>query len=243
MGATVQLTAMRHFLLCSLLLGGAWAEDKVKPTAKPAVRELSPGIYALGEIRIDAAKREVSFPAEVGTPNREIEYAIVNERGKAYESLMVTKITAMDLQVALLLAHYKPWPESLFVRGDEPPKPEATKEVPAAKARISLEWTDAKSGQGKSAPLHAWLLNGGSNKAPSAGDWIFTGLRERQPDDPPLDLNQIVAVFLDSFSPINFAGRGNDNDDIWQPASDQIPPEKTKITVRIAPREAKVEKP
>ena len=71
--------------------------------AAPAIRELAPGIYQVGEVKLEKAARRVSFPARINMAEGPVEYLLVTAMGKTHESVLVTDIAPHHLQVAMLL--------------------------------------------------------------------------------------------------------------------------------------------
>src|SRR5690606_16282973 len=95
-------------------MGTALADEPLVPEGKPAIQEIAPGLFKFGEITINVPNKEVSFPVSVNQTEGNLEYVLVNENGKTHESLLATPVKSMDLQVALLLCHFKMSPDKVF---------------------------------------------------------------------------------------------------------------------------------
>jgi hypothetical protein len=57
----------------------------------------------LGEVRVDAPGRAISFPAQVNQRVGQVEYLLVHETGKVHESIFRTSVGAQEIHTAALL--------------------------------------------------------------------------------------------------------------------------------------------
>ena len=90
--------------------------------AAPVLREVAPGVLDYHGVRLDKKNRRVTFPATVSFRQGLIEYVMVNDKGKTYESLLNTTVQPRDLHVAMLLIGLK---EDTKANADAPPPPSA----------------------------------------------------------------------------------------------------------------------
>ena len=79
------------------------AGDKPSAELKDRVKQISPGVYRVGDITVDAKLGVAVFPAEVNQLVGLIEYALVTEIGKVHESFLSTKARPSDIHAAMLL--------------------------------------------------------------------------------------------------------------------------------------------
>ena len=63
------------------------ADATAAPTAA-TMQEISPGIYQIGQIRLDQAKHSATFPGKVNMVEGAIEYLLVTTEGSTHESLL-----------------------------------------------------------------------------------------------------------------------------------------------------------
>jgi hypothetical protein len=77
------------------------AESALRQALK--VRQTGSNTFQIGLVEFDRLRRTVSLPARVAIRTQIVEYALVNENGKAYESLLTTQAKASDVHVAFLL--------------------------------------------------------------------------------------------------------------------------------------------
>ena len=134
-----------------------------KPLGRPPPAETLPA-----EIVVDRAARKVSLPATVVKQGKylelkgAIEFVLVSEGGKEYESLLVTKLTPLNIHSALLAI------------GLPKGKPAAQGQLPKGQpVRVFVEYQ--QQGKALRCPVEEWIYNFKTNRPMSAGPWIFTG--------------------------------------------------------------------
>lgn len=206
--------------------------------AKDRLKEVAPGKFTLGEIQIDAASREIRLPCVVVHREVQLEYILVHETGKEHETLLTTSIQPMDLQVAMLLAHYSPGSKGLFDRLPSgqpksfeeaaPPKPDSHR------LKIQAEWV--QKGELVSVPLSSWVRRAEEKSAPEdLTEWLFTGSRITNQGFVADVEGSFIALYADRNAIVNSPAFGNHRDDIWSAMTEVIPPEKTAVTLVIRP--------
>jgi hypothetical protein len=79
----------------------AEAEAALKQSLK--VQQTGSNTFQIGRVEFDRQQRTVTVPARVTIRSRLIEYALVTEQGKAYESLFTTEASPTDIQLTFLL--------------------------------------------------------------------------------------------------------------------------------------------
>lgn len=102
---------MRHrwsraaFITAACVLTWSTAALAQFPAPKPAeaIKKIAPNVFAIGSIRVDVAKREVSVPGKVN-PVMLLEFVACTKDGmKAYESALSIDAYAINFNAALLL--------------------------------------------------------------------------------------------------------------------------------------------
>src|SRR4051812_31412231 len=72
------------------------------------VREVAPGIYEIGKVRVEAKARSIKVPATVNMLEGPIEYVLVSAIGKLHESIFKTDAEPIHIQTAALLLLSQP---------------------------------------------------------------------------------------------------------------------------------------
>jgi hypothetical protein len=237
---------MRQGLLLLLLFltPPVWAQDvspapeKTTLPAKPSITQIDETRFKVGDVTFDQKSREIRFPATVNMTEGLLEFLIVHENGKLHESLLSTRISPTDLNLAFTLLRYKPSPE-LY------PLPNATggtssnyPKVPddiqaAARIKIDIEWTD--EGQTRRVTANDWIQHDVKTTAMPPGPWVYGGSVFEDGKFSPELTGDLAAIFANGFSLIVFPGSDNHDDTVWVPFSKRVAKAGTNVTVIIAP--------
>src|SRR5262245_7032891 len=67
---------MSRLLLCALAVGILRADEPSKDSPIPAMRELAPGVFEIGSMRLDKNAGTLSLPGKVNMDNGALEYLI-----------------------------------------------------------------------------------------------------------------------------------------------------------------------
>jgi len=220
-------------------------DQGVPPSASP-VKELDADRVQVGEVILNKKTREIRFPAEVNMRDGEIlEFAIVHANGKIHESLLVTQVGAIDLNVAFKLLRYQESPEfyaewersgALSNRFPEV-KPEVKE---AARIDIGVEWQD--EGKTRTAKINEWIAHGTTGETMPADPWVYGGSMVYKGSYLAQSTGDIAAIFITNAALINYSGKDNKSDEVWFPFPKRVPAEGTKVTVIITPHKKSAEK-
>ena len=71
--------------------------------ALPDLREISPGVYEIGKLRVDKNTLSVTIPATLNMDEGNLEYLLVSRKGSTHESLLVCEVEPSQLHFAMLL--------------------------------------------------------------------------------------------------------------------------------------------
>ena len=229
------------FLFTSLPL--VWADDltgnsgKTEPP-KPSVVQLDEDRFQIGQVIFNKKFREIRFPTVVNLTEGALEYFVVHENGKVHESLLATKISPTDLNLAFTLLKYRPSQELYpLPNGTGGVSGELTVVAPevkaAARIQIHVEWDD--QGKLKKLPANEWIQHSVRTTSMPAGPWVYSGSDFNSGVYVPESSGDIVAIYLSMASVINYPGADYQNDDVWIPFTERIPPEGTPVTLIISP--------
>jgi hypothetical protein len=228
-----------------LLLLFAFAVVTLHAQTNTPIKEIQPGIFQIGEVRLDKTNRTVSFPAQLNMTEGLIEYLLVTSGGKTHESLLRTEIQPFHLQTAMLLLGAKGAPPSALTNtppggqivGSKDGK-DTSPVLPGEPITITVGWTEKK--KPKQVPLESCVYNLKTKATMPRGDFTFTGSRIWEGAFIAQQEGSIMAIISDADAMINNPRPGRDSDEIWQPAA-KVLPRDTPLTITIAlkPRPAK----
>lgn len=232
----VKIPALLFAALALPFAPASAAEATAAPTA-PAMREISPGVYQIGAVRIDQAQRTATFPGKVNMADGNLEYLIVTTEGATHESLLSTGVQPSDLHFSMLLLGAKgagleaPAPE------DAPP-PQINRQylehAPRLKGdRISIRVKWSAGGMEKSVPVEDWILNTETKKPAARGPWLYTGSMFRNGQFLAQLDGAHAALVTYPAALINNPRKGSDNDLAWEVNTRAVPPVDTPVEIVI----------
>jgi hypothetical protein len=188
------------------------------------IEMVSPGIFEIGEIRINKEKKEISFPVVVNmdTDSHILEYLLVENSGKLHESLLRTDVSPYALQVSLLLLGLEGSLNPFAEQGD-PRKPEGD--------RVSIHVTWQAGSQTKTAMVEEWLALG--KKKVKDVPWVFTGSVISNGMFLAQMEKSIIALYHDPIAILDHQLEEGASDEVWFVNVDNIPPAGTKVSLVI----------
>lgn len=204
------------------------------------MKEISPGVFQIGKIRLDKTKRSVSFPGKLNMSKDLIEYLLVTPEGSTHESLLTADIQPTDLQFVMLLLDAK-GAGILAPTADAAPPGQIDaiylKTAPRLKGdnvTISVSWK-AQDGTEKTVALEDLLMNDETKKPAEKGPWLYNGsMFGADGKFLAQQLGCFISVVTNPAALINNPRKGNDNDRIWAVNEKQSPPVGTAVTITIA---------
>ncbi|MES2475569.1 MAG: YdjY domain-containing protein [Verrucomicrobiota bacterium] len=226
------------FSIAGLSLAQDTPEKPAEAPVKPSVKQLDETRFELGTIIFDKQSREIRFPATVNMTQGALEYLIVHENGKVHESLLITKISPLNLNLAFTLLKY---PASRELYAEDTPQggkvvkaPEIPQEIRTA-ARVSIEVEWQENGKPRRMPINEWIQHGVTAKTMAAGPWVYGASESFEGKYVPETSGDIAAIFLSNAAILNYPGEDNGNDDVWTPFPKRLPEEGSAVTVIISP--------
>lgn len=196
----------------------------VAQTNTPRLRQISPGVFEIGKVRLDKATRSVTFPAVVNMTEAIVEYVVVTGDGKVHESLLRTETVPKDIHVAMLLLDVKG-------AGTNMVPADPLKRIPGDPVSIEVSWKE--KGKTKRVPAEKLILNTQTKTNLSSGPWIYNGSHVEDGvflADPE---GSIVSLITDPFALVNNPRPGRDNDDLCEVDSKAVPRLDTPVEVHI----------
>ncbi len=204
-----------------LLLGIA---TRSQPTNTAGIRQVGPGIFEIGRVRLDKNARTVAFPAVVNMTEAIIEYVIVTKDGKTHESLLRTEAQPKDIHVAMLLLGVKGAGTNAVP--EDPAKP-----IPGDAIAIEITWK-ARNRE-KRARAEDLIYNTVTKTNLTRGVWIYNGSVIEEGKFMAETEGSIISLITDPFALVNNPRPGRDNDDLCEVNRGAVPPLDTPVEVRM----------
>lgn len=230
------MAALAAVLICLPATPGVQADEN-PPAHTPIIQELSPGIFAIGKLRLDRNSTTITFPGSINMDKGALEYLIVTPKGATHESLLVADIQPTDLHFAMLLLGAKGAGLSTPAAKDAPPAQidqEYLKNAPKLKGdTLKLTATWKHEGKEKTAPIEDWVAHAETGKPLERGPWIYTGSIFSGKHFMAQVEGLFAALVVNPSALINNPRLGNDNDQIWIVNQKTVPPAGTSVEIII----------
>ena len=217
-------------------------ENSIQALTNSPLRTLGPGLFEIGQVRLDQRQRSITFPAVLNRSQGDMEYFLVTTYGKTHESILKTKAQPFHLHLAMLLLGAEAPGNNAFPgspsNGVTGPIVHPSKEVlPGSKVSIEISWKTAEGATRHAAedliqrkdlqpdlPPCSWIYN---------GSIIFRNRFLAESD------GSIISLVTDPVALINNIGTGHDNDRIWTANTNNLPPVDVPVEVTITLEHAK----
>lgn len=198
------------------------------------LKEVQPGIFQLGDIKINKRQRTVRFPAVINLRRGQIEYFLVNSWGKVHESILRTDTEPYRIHVAMLLLGAKGAGTN---EDDTANVPDAVISHPSSvrppgdAVTLEIEWLSKGKLTRKSAG--ELIFNSKSKSALRKGDWVYNGSLMAGTSFLAQREGSIVSLVTDPEALINNAAPGHDDDTLWTPNTNRLPSATDSVEVII----------
>jgi hypothetical protein len=221
------------FTLAMFLAAAGYAENE-PPPANPIMKEVSPGIYEIGQLRLDQKARTVTFPGILNMNEGNLEYLLVTNLGSTHESLLESDVPPQDLHFAMLLLGAK---GSGDQTGEVPPGQidrnylKAAPPLKGDKINITVRWKDGNVE--RSTPVEDWIINTDAKKVMERGPWVYNGSMFNGGHFLAQLEGAHAALVTYPAALINNPRKGNDDDQIWIVNKKAVPAVNTPVEIVI----------
>lgn len=232
------------FLLCSAGLpkllpaqepAGSQAPSPTSLSSNTPIRQIGPGLFAIGQIILNQSNQTVTVPATVNLRAGALEYVLVTDSGKIHESLLRTSVAPYHLQLALLLAGLSPLAATDAIAASaQPPSGVHRPVTPSAELTIEVTWTIKR--RTRSYPVGRFVQDRRARKAIGAGSWIFTGSRFRDDGFAAQADGSLITLIDDADAIVGSQLPHADDDDNWLAIGEKLPPMDSPVNLILRPR-------
>ncbi len=241
------LNFMRIITLLFAFAAAAFADtpaEENKPAAETfkAPKEVAPGVFEIGLVRVDKSAGTVSFPAKVNMVDGLLEYLLVTPQGPAHESLFVSDAPPKEVHMAMLLLGAKgmaqPKDGAIAGRIDSESLARAPK-LTGDKITITAVWKD-KAGKEQVTRVERWIVRmivsrkKASETVPAEdGPWLYTGSFFYDNRFIAQTEGAHAALVTYPGALINNPRTGSNDDHEWFVNKESVPPKDTPVTFTI----------
>jgi hypothetical protein len=215
-------------------------ESSISALTNTAVRMVEPGIYEIGKVRLDQRRRSVTLPAVLDKGQGFMEYFLVTTYGKTHESILKTLAEPYHIHLAMLLLGAN-GPDNADFPGSPTngvPGPiihPSADIIPGNKVAISVKWNAPEGKIEHSA--EELIYKRDARSVMGSGSWVYNGSLIVHNKFLAQSDGSIVSLVTDPVALINNTGPGHDNDLIWEPNTNKLPPPDLPVEVTISLQE------
>ena len=192
--------------------------------ARHSVKEISPGIFQIGDVKINKHQRSVSFPAVVNLRHGAMEYFLVSSWGKVHESILRTESEPYRIHLGMLLLGAK----GAATNEEElaqPPAPFVSQpsefRVPGDKINVEVRWrVNGKETRRRAEEL---VYNTQKKSKLNQGYWVYNGSFMDENTFLAQREGSAISLVTDPEALINYTGPGHDNDTVWIANTNRLP--------------------
>jgi hypothetical protein len=213
------------------------SDSSLATLSNSPVQMLSPDTFQVGIVTIDKKQRTVSFPAVLNKNEGLMEYFLVTTYGKTHESILKTEAEPYHIHIAmLLLGATGAQPD--FTNGNPPPPGPiinpSKNALPGDKISIDVSWT--VDGKEIHHPATDLISCQQTNSTPDPAKWVYNGSEIADGRFFAQIDGSLISLVTDPVALVNYTGPGHDNDQIWVPNTNNLPPRSTelKVTLKLA---------
>lgn len=216
----------------------AFAQE-APPAAPP--KEVSPGVFEVGTVRIDKNTQTITVPARVNMVDGLVEYLCVTPKGSTHESVLVSDAGPQNVHVAMLLLGAKG--TALKEESKTPGQIDAAflatlPKLAGDRVMLSARWKDPE-GKEQTVPLERWVVQRmvvkkKTKETPmTEGPWLYNGSYFHE--GRFMAESQGVYASINTFpvALINNPREGANNDKMWFANKATMPPAGTPVDFLI----------
>ncbi len=231
---------MRLFIsMCIVMLAvHASAVEESEQDAKRLVEKLGNNRFKLGNIVIDKNSDSVRFPAKVNMSEGLLELLLCAPYGKTHESLFVTDVDAIHLNLALIMIGCEKGKVSAKYQGDDV-IPEGTL------LTIEVVYTE-ENGNEKSIRAEDWVYNRKADRPMRYANWVYTGSFVRDGDYMAKLTGTYIVTFHDPIAIVDLPLKEAADDTVFWVNTDAVKKEGHRVELiitRVKDKEPEQETP
>ncbi len=211
-------------------------ESSLATLTNTPIRTVGPGLFELGPVRLDKAKRTVTFPATLNlayTNNPPMEYFLVTDYGKAHESVLKTETPPYQVHLAMLLLSGQAGGTNTLQAAPEAQLKSPGKEaLPGERVEIQVSWQGA-DGRPVTRPAGELVYRQDTQAALPKEAWVYNGSAVWNGRFLAQQEGQVISLVTDPVALINSTGAGHDNDHLWFANTNRLPPAGQPLQVTL----------
>ncbi|MEO7676829.1 MAG: YdjY domain-containing protein [Verrucomicrobiota bacterium] len=188
------------------------------------LKELSPGVFQIGRVRLNVKQKTVQFPASINMTNGLVEYLLVTGTGKLHESVLKTEVDPAQIHIAMLFLGARVATNAFGTNICGEKIEIAIRSIAENPEPVSAEELVFNDKTKLPMKPEGWIYNGSK-----VVDGTFIAQRD----------GSIVSIITDPLALANSRQVDRDNDEIWFVNTNTISPVNSKVEVTFKMESAK----
>lgn len=179
------------------------------------LKKINEQVYLLGDIEINLEEGFVSFPCSVNLSEGLLEVLLCRPEGKVHESLLVTNVSPLEFQTAMMLAGFDPVNELPVNSADvDSLSPFKSIETPGDSVQLYIEIEH--SGKKERKPAEFFIRDERTKLPLNHCTWLFKGAVTHQTDHVIVDNNvTMISTYLDPIALMELNSSSKFNDELF----------------------------
>ena len=206
------------FYLILIILSTCWHLPSANAqSGKPGdlLKKTGKNSYTLNDIQINTDERTVSFPCKINMETGLIEVVLCNPQGKTHESLLVTNVSPLEFQTAIMLLGFDPVNE---IPDDpelaDPLSPYKSIETSGDSVLIFIE--AEINGKTKRQRVEDFIRDESKDGALNHSTWLFRGAVTHQSGHVIIDPETtMIATYHDVLALMELNSESKFNDELY----------------------------
>jgi len=197
-----------------IFAGNLYCQTETEPQAN-LLKKVNDQVYLLGDIEINLEQGFVAFPCSVNMSEGLLEVLLCRPEGKVHESLLVTNVSPLEFQTAMMLAGFDPVNELPVNSADvDSLSPFKSIETPGDSVQLYIE--TEHSGKKEKKPAEFFIRDERTKLPLNQGTWIFKGAVTHQTDHVIVDNNvTMISTYLDPIALMELNSSSKFNDELF----------------------------
>jgi hypothetical protein len=201
-------------------------------------KEVAPGVFEVGTVRLDKNARTVTVPAKVNMTDGLVEYYCVSPTGSTHESVIVSDAGPQNVHVAMLLLGAKGAAPKDGAQAPGQIDADFLARLPKLvgdRVMLSVRWKDA-DGKEQTVPAERWVMQRipvknkpAQEKVMEDGPWLYNGSYLYEGRFVAEGQGMFVAINTMPSALINNPRPGANNDKMWFVNTKAVPPVGTPV--------------
>jgi hypothetical protein len=214
--------------------GAASNPGSIAALSNSPVQMLGPDLFQVGKVILDKKERAVRVPAVLNKSQGPMEYFLVTTYGKTHESILKTDAEPYHIHIAMLLLGAT-GAQPVFTNGPPPAPGPIVNPSPAALPgdKITLEVSWQEDGKEIRRPAGELISNEQTHATADAAHWVYNGSETAGGRFYAQIDGSLISLVTDPVALVNYTGAGHDNDQIWTPNTNRLPPRTAPLEVII----------